>query len=305
MAELLYPEESNIRAAGMIGQSKFLQQVMMKLNVAPEEVLGNLQQLRSQLINPSKMAVHLAGNLPPTASPSTDWSFLHSSSNMSSSPPPYPTFQPTLPPPRHVAVGLPGLHTCHLEVTTTSLPPSHPSLPSLLLAVHLLRPLVTSRIRSAGLAYTVGLEARRSSGQLHLNLGRSADVVAAYSVAGRTVLGQVDSGGWEQDALQRAKNSLMFELVNRESNVEQAVSAAVVSSLTGSGEEAQKMVMAIDNLEEEEVRSMMTSGMLNNLFNASLSRTSLVCDANMLQSVVGGFADLGLHAEMLDPRTIF
>ena len=303
MAELLYPQESNIRVAGMTGQGKFLRQVMRKLNVAPEEVLENLQQLRSQLIHPPKMVVHLAGNLPFTASPPTAWSFLHSSSNVPSFPPPYPTLQPTLPPPRHVAVGLPGLQTCHLEVTTPSLSPSHPSLPSLLLAVHFLRPLVTSRIRSAGLAYTVGLEARRSSGQLHLSLGRSADVVTAYSVAGRTVLGQVESGGWEQDALQRAKNSLMFELVNRESNVEQAVNAAVVSSLTGSGEEAKQLVMAIDNLEEEEVRSMM--GMLNNLFNHSLSRTSLVCDVNMLQSVVGGFANLGLHVEMLDPRAVF
>ena len=97
----------------------------------------------------------------------------------------------------------------------------------------------------------------------------------------------------------------MFELVNRESNVEQAVNAAVVSSLTGSGEEAQQLVMAIHNLEEKEVRLMMTSGMLNNLFNASLSRTSLVCDANMLQSVVGGFANIGLPVEILDPRAIF
>ena len=44
----------------------------------------------------------------------------------------------------------------------------------------------------------------------------------------------------------------MFELVGRESTVEQAVTAAVVSSITGSREEAQLLLMAIDNLEEEE-----------------------------------------------------
>ena len=174
---------------------------------------------------------------------------------------------------------MPGLHTCHLELTTPSFFSSHSSLPSLLLAVHFLRPLVTSRIRSAGLAYTVALEARRSSGQLHLSLGRSADIVTAYSVAGRTILGQVETGAWDQNALQQAKNSLMFELVSRESTVEQAVTGAVVSSLTGSGEEAKQLLMAIDNLEEEEVR--LATGMLTNLFNISLSRTSVVCDANV------------------------
>ena len=303
MAELLYPQESNIRVAGMIGQGKFLRQVMRKLKSAPEEVLENLRHLRSQLIHSSKIAVQIAGNLPFTASPSTAWSFLNSSSTVSF-PPPYPTFQPTLPPPRHVAVGMPGLHTCHLEVTTPSLISSHPSLPSLLLAVHFLRPLITSGIRSAGLAYTVALEARRSSGQLHLSLGRSADIVAAFSVASRTVLGQVEADAWEENALQQAKNSLMFELlVNRESTVEQAVTSAVVSSLTGSREEAKQLLTAIEMLEEEEVRLM--AGMLTNLFNTSLSRTSLVCDADMLQSVVGGFANLGVHVEVLDPRAIF
>ena len=302
MAELLYPQESNIRVAGTIGQGKFLRQLKRKLDIAPEEVLENLRQLRAQLVNPSKMAIQIAGNLPPTASPPAACSFLNSSSNVTS-PPPYPTSQPTLSPPRHVAVGLPGLHTCHLEVTTPSILSSHPSLPSLLLAVHLLRPLVTSGIRSAGLAYTVALEARRSSGQLHLSLGRSADIVTAYSVASSTILGQVGAAAWEENALQQAKNSLMFELVARESTVEQAVTSAVVSSLTGSGEEPKELLMAIDNLEEEEVR--LTAGMLTNLFNTSLSRTSLVCDANLLPAVVGGFANLGLHVEVLDPRAIF
>ena len=301
MAELLYPEESIVRVAGMVAQGKFLRKVRRKLNIAPEEVLGNLRHLRSQILNPSKMAVHIAGSLPFNVSLPSDWSFINSSPNVSS-PPPQPTFQPTLPPPRHVALGMPGLQTCHMEVTTPSLSPSPPSLPSLLLAVHFLRPLVTASIRSAGLAYTVSLEARRSSGQLHLSLGRSADIVTAYNIAARTVFGLVEAAdAWEENALEQAKNSLMFELVNREANVEQAVSAAVVSSLTGSREEAKELLMAIDNLGQEEVKSV--AGMVANLFNASLSRSSLVCDALMLRGkVVEGFANLGLPINMLDPR---
>ena len=189
-----------------------------------------------------------------------------------------------------------------MEVTTPSLTSSHPSIPSLLLAVHYLRPLVTSSIRSGGLAYTVTLEARRSTGQIHLSLGRATDIVTAYQVAARSVETQVNADSWPSGALQQAKNSLMFELVGRESTVEQAVTAAVVSSITGSREEAQLLLMAIDNLEEEEVR--LVARMVTNLFNASLFRTSLVCDANTLQTTIERFANVGLHLELFDPMEI-
>ena len=189
-----------------------------------------------------------------------------------------------------------------MELTTPSLTSSHPSIPSLLLAVHYLRPRVTSGVRSAGLAYTVTLEARRSTGQIHLSLGRATDIVTAYQVAARSVETQVNADSWPSSALQQAKNSLMFELVGRESTVEQAVTAAVVSSITGSREEAQLLLMAIDNLEEEEVRLM--ARMVTNLFNASLSRTSLVCDANTLQTTIERFANVGLHLELFDPMEI-
>ena len=126
--------------------------------------------------------------------------------------------------------------------------------------------------------------------------------MTAYNIAARTVFGLVEAAdAWEENALEQAKNSLMFELVNREANVEQAVTAAVVSSLTGSREEAKELLMAIDNLGQEEVKSV--AGMVANLFNASLSRSSLVCDALMLRGkVVEGFANLGLPINMLDPR---
>ena len=67
---------------------------------------------------------------------------------------------------------------------------------------------------------------------------------------------QVEAEAWEEDALQQAKNSLMFELVSRQSTVEQAVTSAVISSLTGSREEAEQLLMAIENLVEGEVRLM-------------------------------------------------
>lgn len=56
--------DSNVYANGILVQSKFLTDVIQKLNdEGAQNVLNNLENLRSALTNPSNLVLYIAGSL--------------------------------------------------------------------------------------------------------------------------------------------------------------------------------------------------------------------------------------------------
>ena len=305
MSTLLFSKESNIRVANVIKQKRFLDELLKKLEGFPDDVVQELEALKTLLLHPSGVAVYMAGDLSLLSAPLAPWSSLLTA-NMTADqrgPGPRPDHLLTRPPPRHVVLALATTQTCHLEVTTpaitTATTPA--TLAALLLAIHYVQPAMVARVRGAGLAYGLFLEVSSSTGQVTMKAVQAGQPFAAYMEAKAVVTAQASPNAtWNPALLLTARNSLVFKLIQGEQTLSGAVVTSLTHFLTGTSRElALDLLAAIQNVTEGNMRSAIDQHVAN-LFSPELSRTSLVCGPTEAERAISQFGLVGVNLVRLD-----
>ena len=292
MNSLLFNEESNHQVANMMKQQRFLKTLLKKLDCSPNEVIKDLEEVRFFLSKPSNMFVHMAGDLSTLSSPTEPWSKLlpaHVPRNLVS-PARDPEHQLTLPPPRHIAAGLGSCESAFLSRSSPSIQDfMDPELPALLLAIQYLTQLegpMWRQIRGAGLAYGYFIYPSVGKGQLFMSLYKATHPVKAFIEARRIVMDQVNGKeDWDNTLLESAKSSLIFELIEKEKSLGDAVQQSLLSSFKGTSPEYNRALLAaVDNVTVADLRRVAPLH-LGRLFDTAQARTTLVCGPSKLEEV--------------------
>merc|ERR550519_3040233 len=307
MNSLLFNEESNHQVANMMKQQRFLKTLLKKLDCSPNEVIKDLEEVRFFLSKPSNMFVHMAGDLSTLSSPTEPWSKLlpaHVPRNLVS-PARDPEHQLTLPPPRHIAAGLGSCESAFLSRSSPSIQDfMDPDLPALFLAIQYLTQLegpMWRQIRGAGLAYGYFIYPSVGKGQLFMSLVKATHPVKAFIEARRIVMDQVNGKeDWDNTLLESAKSSLIFELIEKEKSLGDAVQQSLLSSFKGTSPEYNRALLAaVDNVTVADLQRVAPVH-LGRLFDTAQARTTLVCGPSKLEEVRKGFSEMGIELTVME-----
>ena len=301
MNSLLFSEESNHQVANMMKQQRFLKTLLKKLDCSPNDVIKDLEEVRFFLSKPSNMFVHMAGDLASLPSPALPWSKLlpaHVPRNLVT-PTRDPEHKLTLPPPRHIAAGLGSCESAFLSRSSPAIEDfMDPDLPVLLLAIQYLTQLegpMWRQIRGAGLAYGYFIYPSVAKGQLFMSLYKATHPVKAFVEARRIVMDQVDGKEkWDSTLLESAKSSLIFELIEKEKSLGDAVQQSLLSSFKGTSPDYNRALLAaVDKVTAADLERVAPVH-LGRLFDTAQTRTTLVCGPSKLEEVTIHFDPLAI-----------
>jgi len=306
MNAVLFSEKSNHQVSNMIKQQVFLKDLQKRLETNPNEVIKDLEEVRFHLTKPSNMLVHMATDISILENPMSPWkSFLppHIPKKVVS-PSCSPEHLMTLSPPAHFLVGLGSCESSFLSRTTPCITdPKSPDLPALMLAIQYLTQLegpMWRQIRGAGLAYGYSVFPNTNKGQLYMSLYKATHPLKAFEEAKRIVMSHVkNKDSWDETLFESAKSSLIFELIEREKSISEAVQESIISSFKGVDRKYNRQFLElIDKVNREELVNVGLK-YLAPLFEEN-TRTTIVCSPAKLGEIKDGFGGIGVALKVLD-----
>ena len=142
------------------------------------------------------------------------------------------------------------------------------------------------QIRGAGLAYGYFIYPSVGKGQLFMSLVKATHPVKAFVEARRIVMDQVNGKeDWDNTLLESAKSSLIFELIEQEKSLGDAVQQSLLSSFKGTSPEYNRALLAaVDNVTVADLQRVAPLH-LGRLFDTAHARTTLVCGPSKLEEV--------------------
>lgn len=205
---------------------------------------------------------------------------------------------------KHVIVGLGTVESSFLRRCTKSISDhNHPDLPALHVYLKYLTQLegpMWKKIRGLGLSYGYGMRLNIDEGQLYFSLTKSTDIFKAYKASQEIVESYLKGDEkWDSALIESAKTSLIYDLVQEEDTLEDAVGLSFINSLRGLDNLYKtKLFSAISQVTETDL-TRVGNTYVKNVFAPNRSSTSIVCHTSKVENVAKGFNDLGNKLEVL------
>lgn len=249
---IVYKPKTNVHLSSLLMQHRFLTQLMSGLDkpATASAIIASLYKVRDALTCPNDMTVHMAADWK-TLAARVDGDLLE----------PWRNFFPAaicgdnkcaiqlgrmsdcslIKPDRTLSdgalgciVGVGSVESSYLvQVVPSIASATDPDLPALMLFLQYLTQLEGSmwrQIRGQGYVYGYSVIPRPHEGLLSLMFYKATNVVAAYKET-RTIIEETLNGsGLDETLFESARSSLIFEIVEREKNIGDLVTQALLAS---------------------------------------------------------------------------
>lgn len=314
---LCFRPESNHSAYSMLRQQTFLYTMLRTLKVDPAQVVRKLTNVKEFLTRPENVTVHMAANvekLSQLGDLRAPW--LTCLSHVPVSPCPVksaPQVQchsllllrspdPALP--HDVITSVGSVDSAFLTQCTPSINSyTSADLPALLVLIQYLVQLegpMWRQIRGQGLSYNYNLHVRPSEGLLYFVLTKSTLVVAAYREAMHMVQRHLATDEeWDEDLVEAARSSLMFELIEKE----KAVSEVALQSLLAyhRGIDTSYTRDLLEKVAMVTLPDMIRVGKqyLSSLFDPAASRLAICCHPSKVEDTVNAFKEFNRSLQVV------
>ena len=314
--DLVFGPQSNHRACSLIRQQHFLQKLITDLNdpsgTASAKVVETLTTLRDRITRSDSLTIHMAADIDSLTDPLPPWKkwpSIHEnlgtkSDGLAHLMADHQLVQPIDDrSPLGAALSLGSIESTFLIKTVDSIhDPHHPDLAAILVALQYLGQLegpFWRQLRAQGLVYGYHLNLSVNQGLMYLSLYRASHPVSAYKEV-RAIMeahgrdnGESEDGIWQENLLESAKSSLIFELVEKEKAVGDVIMQSVCSYLKNVPIDYNKqLIQSVAKVSMSEmIRAYGKHVML--LLDAARCRCSVICHPSKLDEIVTGIAALG------------
>lgn len=253
--EVLYsPELAPALSTNLFKQDVWLPEIMEKLKSQPQQVIEQLEKLRTHLLQPSTMRLSVAGNIKDLKDPKKSWS--EHFQKIPSSPLKPPLYSNDAlsadglkPSGKAIVINMPSIESSFAyHVARGPQGFNHPDRPALTVAVSVLNAMESylwKAIRGTGLAYSASMRVNIESGHVYIRIYRSPDSWKAFEEAGRVMRDLISKKlQFDELTLESAKSSLAYTIASKESTI----GSAAYSTFTN---------MALKGIEKDASRQLL------------------------------------------------
>lgn len=306
MKNLWYSKGSNVYVNGILLQSKFLSELTEKLNGdQSQEVLDQLEKLRSNITSSSNLTLYLAGNLDNLTDPAKTLNQFYVTENLSQIQklkciPDYDLLSdPEYAPKPGCIIGLGCIESSFFYQTTKCITSfEDKDLPALMLYVQYLVQAegpMWKQIRGKGYSYGYRIAVKVSEGLLYLIFAKATNVLSAYQEAKEIVNKHVSTKEWDSTLLESAKSSLIFDIIEEEKTIGSVVGLSLRSYFDGVDYSYnRKLLEALEYVTTEDLNRV-GDLYITSLFDPSKVKTALVTDPSKIPDTAAGFKKFGLE----------
>jgi Zn-dependent M16 (insulinase) family peptidase len=240
MRGLRFVKNSNVYNNGILVQNKFLSETSEILaSEKSVDVLVTCEKIWQILVDPKNVVLHLIGNLdciPDAVEPLK--TFLPSNvapiQNKLHVTPDLELLKSAEEQPLNgCVIGMGCLESSFFHQTVDSISSyDDPDLPALMLYLQYLIQAegpMWRQIRGKGYAYGYTMMVKPHEGLLYLVFSRATNVVGAYMEAKEIILNQINKEEWDNNLIDSARSSLIFELIEKEKTIGSVIGLSVIS----------------------------------------------------------------------------
>ena len=299
-SDVSFDKNANKNQVNFLRQQSFLRNVLERLEKEPEIVIKELKEVLDEIRNPDRITVHMATDLQRLSAnrnPSEVWkNFLPMDQKTKN-------FKLNIIPESKVRLvedfqnitgfitGVGSVESAYLQQSTASISDyRHWDLPSLLVAIQYLTQLegpMWKEIRGKGLAYSYRITLNANEGMLSLYLTRAAQLAGAYEEAQNILSNHINgSRAWEDDLLESAKSSLIYEVIDREAQISNVMQQSLFAYYREVPPSYNKDLLSkIVKVTVEDVKKAAVK-YFTPLIQASTSKTVIVCHPSKSQEII-------------------
>ncbi|RDX52049.1 hypothetical protein OH76DRAFT_1345727 [Lentinus brumalis] len=220
-SELLFDETYVPRMGSVVPMIDFVPKLAQQLQESPEEVIKDLEEIRSCFTDPAGVRISVNGNILSVKEPRSAWARHFGKTLPERELAPYRLASDMLSPvgknpvKKAVVVSLPTIESAFVTHTAKGIQGwSHPEFPVLRVAVEVLNATESylwRYIRGSGLAYGAHCSLDLEAGFISFTLYRSSNSIQAFKQAANVIKGLTDGSiSLDETVLDAAKSSIVF-----------------------------------------------------------------------------------------------
>ncbi|KAF7269964.1 hypothetical protein GWI33_017052 [Rhynchophorus ferrugineus] len=305
MKNLWYSQGSNIYENGILLQSKFLTELSQKLNKDDtQEILDNFDRLRTIITSSSNLKLYLAGNLDNLENPAAALNDFYVTEKLAhveklSVISDYELLDdPEYCPKPGCIIGLGCTESSYFYQTTKCITSfNDKDLPALMLYVKYLTQAegpMWKQIRGKGYSYNYNIVVKVNEGLIYLIFARATNVLGAYQETRDIVSKQLTTKEWDDTLIDSAKSSLIFDIIEEEQTIGNAVGLSLRSYFQGVDYTYNRKFLESLNYITIEDLNRVGDLYIAPLFEPSKVKTALITDPAKISDMAEGFKKFGL-----------
>ena len=314
---LFFDKKNNIYYSSFLRQQKFLEKISDQIKNNPGVFLAKIHKLKSLIVQPKNLFVQMATSLERLKesypNPAKPWINMFDSKNFnvknakledrfkSKSDHHFKSKNPDL---RHAIIGIPGTSSCYLR---QSIPYEQTDweaddVATMRVMLQYLSDRMYDQIRGKGLTYGVSMSSSVTEGRIRVSFSRSSQLIEAYAKF-RDILKnftnpEVADDMWNEDFIESAKGSQIYDWAEREETIEDLGSSSVKASLRQTFDPFynRRFVKRLAKINVNDVKNLALK-YLPLFENPELTLTAVTCGPADINSIVENFKqyDLKMH----------
>ncbi|XP_023238185.1 uncharacterized protein C05D11.1-like [Centruroides sculpturatus] len=310
-SNIMFKEDSNQACCSMLKQNTFLKKVQKLLELNPDEVINDLEELRSKLIQPDNILVHMTANLNSLGENSlSHWK------NLMESPAIKPFLRHKIMDPSEYLFPLPT-QSCITAVGSADSSfliqatrcinsckhPDYPALSVLLKYLNQAEGPLWRIIRGLGRSYYFGITLHVDYGLITFDLYHCAAMVTAFKETKKYIDDLLNGKEeWDQLLLESSRSSLVYDIIARN---EESVQNIAFRSLicyyrdTDLDFTRKTLLNQIFKINIEDLQSVATKYLLP-LFDPTTSSCGICCCSSKIEEIVSGFKEMDRNLNVID-----
>ncbi|XP_059480505.1 uncharacterized protein C05D11.1-like [Neocloeon triangulifer] len=310
LKSMLFCKESNQYCSSMLRQHRVLTELSSALEAGGDgakKILEQLNQLREEITKPENLSVMVAANFEALEQADQPWKEFLPSRLEASLKPLHVTCDAELisecQGQRGSIVGLGCVESSFLKHCCPGLKGyKHEDLPALLVFTQYLTQLegpLWKQVRGQGLAYGYNMFPQPNEGRLYFTIFKATNTLAAFVESKAIVEAQLKPDAvWDETLFDSARSSLVFEIVEREKSVGDAVVHSLLSFFKGVPLDYNKeLVQKVSKVTTDDLRRV-GAKYVAPLFVPGSGHTSIVCHSSKVEEIATAFNDLGFSIKI-------
>ena len=317
---LYFNEKSTIYHSSALRQQRFLTKLSEELRDNPGVLIAKLHELRKKILKPKNIFVHLSTSLErlkgQVDNPAQAWTDLFdadsttdfksdlTTSFSTKSEYLYVDNNPSL---RHAIIGLPGSSSCYLK---QSIPFDvqdweAQDVATMRVMLQYLSDRMYDEIRGEGLVYGVSISSSVTEGRTRVSFTRSSQLPEAYAkfreMIGSYTNTSVTDEIWDQEFLESAKGSQIYNWAEKEETIEDLGSSSVKATLRRVQDPYynRRFVKKLAKVSLKDVQ-LLAFKYLPLFEIEALTRTAITCGSSQVDSVTESFQKYGIDLKVID-----
>ena len=324
-------KNNNIYFTSVLRQQQFLEKISNQLQDNPVALISKLHQLKDLIVQPKNIFVQMATSLNRLTEsypdPTEPWINLFDSSNTAGSPSSSAQlkekrftsksdhhFKNPNPEMRHAMIGIPGTSSCYLkqsipyEITDWEAQ----EVATMRVMLQYLSDRMYDQIRGKGLTYGVSMSSSVTEGRTRVSFSRSSQLTEAYAKF-REIIGNYTDpdvsaeNAWNEDYIESAKGSQIYDWAEREETIEDLGSSSVKASLRQTSDPFynRRFVKRLANVTLNDVKELALK-YLPLFEDANQTLTAITCGPGDVKHIVDNFKqyDISLEVINMDQKNI-